>query len=174
MPKRKLVAARRRGEPLSVRIDPKTRYGLELLSRLQRRSVTGVVEWAIAEALRNSTIADAGGRELTVEAALSDAWSVNELERLISLWESYTHLLTFDEERLVMVLLKTAALWHDANRRKYSLFRWAEVQPAWESLKPIAEAAAERTTVVGLTHDELKQAGLEALDPPFEVDDLPF
>ena len=174
MPKRKSATSRRRGEPLSVRIDPKTRYGLELLSRLQRRSVTGVVEWAIAEALRNSTIADSGGRELTVEAALSGAWSVNELERLIALWESYAHLLTFDEERLVAVLVKTPALWHDANRRGYRQFRWSEVQPAWEALRPIATEAAERATIIGLTNDELKQAGLSSLVVTFEDDELPF
>jgi len=173
MPKRKSATSRRRGEPLSVRIDPKTRYGLELLSRLQRRSVTGVVEWAIAEALRNSTIADSGGRELTVEAALSGAWSVNELERLIALWESYAHLLTFDEERLVAVLVKTPALWHDANRRGYRQFRWSEVQPAWEALRPIATAAAERATIVGLTDDELTQAGLGPLVVRF-ADEIPF
>lgn len=174
MPKRKSSTSQRRGEPLSVRIDAKTRYGLELLSRIQRRSVTGVVEWAIGEALHNSEMFDSKGRTLTVEAALSALWSVNELERLLSLWDSYPHLLTFDEERLIAVLVGTHALWHAHEGANYAAFRWATVLPAWEKLKPIASKAAERPVVIGLTDDELGQSGLGQVVKDAEAEQIPF
>ncbi|NNC24221.1 hypothetical protein HKX42_10290 [Salinisphaera sp. USBA-960] len=152
----------KRSAALSIRVDEKTKYGLELLSRIQRRSVTGVVEWAVAQAFSNCTLEmDTGGKS-SLDNALNAMWSVNELERVILLAEHAYWLLTYDEERMVEVLRRTKALWGD-HRLSHKVFDFSEVLPAWEKLRPIVMEAAERPVIVGLTKDELRQAGI---DPP--------
>lgn len=173
--KKAATATTRKGEPLSIRIDPKVRYGLELLARSQRRSVTGVVEWSIAEAFRNQKTTrmaweNGGWHEMTTsfDVLLSHVWSVNEVDRLIKLAFVSSDLLTFEEDRMSRVLLNTPELWRDwgegLNPSKFKMFHALK---HWDKLRPILVRAADRSTVVGLTDEELTDAGLGELVIPF-------
>lgn len=151
--------ATRKGDPLSIRIDPKVRYGLELLSRTQRRSVTGVAEWSILQAFHNEKITVEGGREIPFEHFLSWVWSVNEVDRLIKLYFHGPELLTFEEERMARVIVATPMLWNGKDRSIES-FELDFALENWDTAKPVIAAAAERPVVTGLTEDDLKAAGL--------------
>lgn len=170
--KKAAPAAQRKGEPLSIRIDPKVRYGLELLSRAQRRSVTGVVEWAIAEAFRNETVpmiesVKDGMRKTTVQpfnSYLLSVWSVNEVERWLHLYRYSPDLLTYEEARMIRVLDATGELWADPgimdHMGKPGRFKLVPVLERWEQLRPILVEASERDPVRALTRDDLERAGL--------------
>lgn len=158
------VVAQRKGEPLSIRIDPKVRYGLELLARRQRRSVTGVVEWSIVEAFRNETISDDHGNDVSFEIALEKMlWALNEPERLLRLYFGFQSLMTFDEERMAAVLVATKVLWTRSDERHFDCFEWAAVLSHWETLRPKVVAASQKPTVTGLSDLEARMGGLQGL-----------
>lgn len=163
-------ASTKKTEALSIRIEPRMRYGLEILSRLQRRAVTGVVEWSIAQAFQNEIARDLQGNDVAFETALNRLWSPNEPERLLALRFYYPSLLTYEEERLVKVLTTTEVLW-SAKEPSYRSFEWDIVLPVWEKLKPILQQASERSVITGLSDSELAKSGLvitgSKLDIPF-------
>lgn len=146
-------------DALSIRIDPRLRYGLELLARQQRRSVTGVVEWAIERALRDESITDQGG---TFAEALRDLWSPNEFERLVYLATKYPDLMTYEESRMWRVILDTEDFWLD---RKRYIFN-DDVVELWDRLKPLLISASEKSVVIGLTREQLRRIDVD-LSIPF-------
>lgn len=77
-------------EIVTVRLNPELRFGLELLSRQQHRTLSGVVEWALDQILSR--------RE---GFNLDKVWDVDEADRLKKLAEYYPHLLNFDEQKKV-------------------------------------------------------------------------
>lgn len=157
----------RKSEVLSLRIDPRLKYGLDLLARQQRRSVTGVVEWVIGETFRKEPINDADGRERAFSEAVEVLWSENELERLLKLWFFYPSLLSYEESRMVNVLLRSWDLWVKGANQAYNRFKWFEVLPKWELLKPVLEEAAQRPVITGLTDADYETVGLEYSQIPF-------
>lgn len=164
---KKAPAVRRKSDALSIRIDPRLKYVLELAARVQRRAVTGVVEWAITEALADTKVTDKDGRQWPLMDASGLVWSDNELERLMGMWFNFPSLLTYEESRIVEVITRTHELWIDGVPMRYIDLKWKDALEAWPKLKQQLEIAANRPTLAGLTDDDLKQAGLEYLILPF-------
>lgn len=163
------MATAKKSEALSVRIDPRMKYGLDLLARHQRRAVTGVVEWCLSEVFRVESVPGAKGRSYTIDDAIRITWSENELERLLALWFEFPTLLSYEESRMVNTLLRTLSLWVQFEPTRINNFRWNEVLPHWNKFKPVLAKAATRNPLVGLQEDDFKAAGIEHL-----WDALPF
>ena len=151
----------RKTEVLSVRIDPRTRYGLELLSRIQRRSVTGVVEWSIHESLSKELINCE--HNVSVDDGLNRLWYVNEIERLIALAIYYPQLLNFEEFRKWKVIEYTSDFWLIEEPKSFRNFNWEEVLHNWELLAPLIEDATNKNVIRGLTRLELEEAGFKVI-----------
>ncbi|WP_313642322.1 hypothetical protein [Stenotrophomonas sp.] len=152
----------RKTEALSIRIDPRSRYGLELLARIQRRSTTGVVEWVLQEAFKSEVFdnSDMNRSALHLDEALDSLWQLNEVERLVALAIAKPQLLTFEESRIWKVLKDTAAFWKTQQYPDFGAFRWPELLPQWEKIAPLLSEAVERNIVRGLTDAELSAAGV--------------
>ncbi|EJP76835.1 hypothetical protein [Stenotrophomonas maltophilia] len=162
----------RKTEVLSIRIDPRTRYGLELLSRLQRRSATGVVEWAVQEAFAKEDFESYDHGSFSVADVMDDLWHINEIERLVALALRKPQLLTFEESRKWAVLKGTKALWKvDPSTRHvdFRAFNWDLVLPLWERIEPLVDEAAERSVIRGLSQEELLQVGIATVASPKRV-----
>lgn len=94
---------------VSLRIDPRIKYGIDLAARIQKRTVTGVVEWAVERALADVKMpidfmveGHHGKPELPAPQSVFDAvtdrlWSPDEATRVIRLAFEYPSLLTFEE-----------------------------------------------------------------------------
>ena len=52
---------------VSLRIDPKIKFAIELLAREQKRSITGVIEWAVMQALQGQIVRTPSGNEITID-----------------------------------------------------------------------------------------------------------
>lgn len=168
MATKKKSQASSKTDALSIRIDPRLRYGLELLSRVQRRSVTGVVEWAIENALRTEQVDPLSEYSSTFAQAVTSTWSPNEPERLQNLAKNYPDLMTYEESRLWRVLAETEPLRAGTGSRSTLLM--SVVNQQWEKLKPLLQEAAERPVLVGLTEEALKAGGVD----PDPFPDIPF
>ena len=155
----------RKTEAISVRIDPVTRYGLELLGRIQRRPIAGVVGWSIHQAFADTTIKNNAGEEVAFPLVMSTLWACGELERLLTIRLIYPSLLNSDEERLSRVLLETRCLWVNPNEdvRYFNGFRWSEVLPHWDALRPVLFQTLTGRAVVPLSEEELRRAKLTHL-----------
>lgn len=86
-----------RKEPLSLRIEPKIKYLIEIASRVQRRNISNYVEYVIEESLKNVEIE----KDKSIYEVSRDIWSENEGERLMLLEDKYPDLLTFEEIALL-------------------------------------------------------------------------
>ncbi|MDA0781240.1 MAG: hypothetical protein PQ612_00060 [Rickettsiales bacterium] len=100
------VMQQTKAESITVRLDPKIRYGLELLARKQRRNLSSVVEWALQKAIHDPVdgLYDEKSDKLNF---LNFLWDVEESDRLYQLATCRPELLTFEEEKLVKVITES-------------------------------------------------------------------
>jgi len=88
-----------RTEVLTMRLDRRLRYLLEVVSRQQRRTVSSYIEFAISQAIEREQIRPSGSDVWTTVGSEAEyLWDVDEDERLKRLAQRYPHLLNFDEQ----------------------------------------------------------------------------
>ena len=106
-----------RSETVTVRLDPKLRYLAELAARLQRRTLSSYIEWAIEGSLDNNVLkADpSDGRGPSIRDEAEALWDVDEADRFAKLALSYPHLLTHDEQVLWKFIRESYPLWGDGS-----------------------------------------------------------
>lgn len=89
-----------KSETLTIRLDPKSRFMLEFLSRLKGQTITTVVERAIAEAAgREKVTVDSLHHSGVDEKTWRNFWSVSEAERALNLARLPDVHPTYEEER---------------------------------------------------------------------------
>lgn len=154
----KIAALDRKTESLSIRIDPRLRYALELLSRHQRRAVTGVVEWIIDRTLRDETVT-LNGNDASFADAMRHLWHPNELNRIVALALHAPELLTYEESRLWRVIYDSPTFWQGPNRRLNDLMA-SEMTKHWDKLKPLIVRHAEASVIKPIFLDDIEAAGI--------------
>lgn len=99
-------------ESLTVRMSARTRYGLELLARRQRRTLASLIEWLGTEALHNQSLTTLTGESKPVTQALDDGlWDPLEPDRVIALARRHTDLLAYDEQLVWKVIMNEPSFW---------------------------------------------------------------
>ncbi len=83
----KKVGRTTKTESLTLRVSPRTRYLMDVMGRIQRRSLTAVIEAAVES---YATEAES--------SLVAHTWSTDEGERLLNLYSKAPHLCSFDEE----------------------------------------------------------------------------
>lgn len=118
-------------ETLAVRIDAKEKYGLEILSRIQRRSLTSLVEYTINQKLREYLVItepqqSSFFKNKTYEpgCVLDDIWSDDEVMRLVLLLDFAPQLLTFEESLIWKLVKDNAIYWIGKLDEKTSTYTW--------------------------------------------------
>lgn len=108
MTRQKNTPSQGKAESITVRLDPKIRYGLELLARKQHRNLSSVVEWALQKAINDP---EQGliekGKDKQEFHLLPALWDVEESDRLYQMATMRADLLTFEEERLVKTIIES-------------------------------------------------------------------
>jgi len=94
-----------KGEVITVRLSPKLKYALELLSRKQHRTQSAVVTWAIQEMMNNTEYGlikvNIRGTKFSVDNMLEVLWDVHPADRLVKLATHWSELMTYEEEKLI-------------------------------------------------------------------------
>jgi hypothetical protein len=129
-----------RSEVVTIRVDPKIRFGLELLSRKQYRNLSSVVEWAINEAIKG----DQGIEDLDF------IWDIEEADRFVKLAILYPNLLAYEEQILWKLLRENGILWkgrYDANNDwtwvcQLDTAIFEQIRKYYESFKKVAAGQA--------------------------------
>lgn len=96
-------AKRAKTETLSLRLDPKTRFMLDIVSRIKGQSITIIVERAIHDAADSTNISvetDSYGN-VTRSTTWKDYWSPVEGVRLLNLLIEEDYRKSFEEEEIL-------------------------------------------------------------------------
>lgn len=98
---------------VSLRIDPKTKYLIDLLARDQKRTITGVIEWAIERAAAQERFDN--DSNTFYDEVIDDLWSTDESIRLITLALSKPSLLDYDQTRIWETIQASPDFWRISN-----------------------------------------------------------
>lgn len=115
MAKNKPNQGARKTESLTLRMDPKIKFLIEVISRVRRQSITGVVEAAMEETAFDLEVPyfDEGKVEAhALGAIFSEIWSTDESELFINMCFHLPTLMTYEEQRL-WETIKISPAFHD-------------------------------------------------------------
>lgn len=109
-----------RSETVTVRLDPELRYLAEIAARVQRRTLSSFIEWAILDSLSRVKIDESTDQSTTVADVARKLWDVDEADRFVKLAIIAPHLLNYDEQKLWKLIKENGAVWkgyydHDDN-----------------------------------------------------------
>lgn len=129
-----------RSETVTVRLDPELRYLAEIASRIQRRTLSSYIEWAILKSLELNVLGDNAPEDMrTVADRAGDLWDVDEADRFVKLGIHAPHLLNYDEQRLWKLIRENGALWKGSYTNEHHLGEWhwylIESQVNWDRLR---------------------------------------
>jgi hypothetical protein len=102
---------------VTVRLDPKLRYWVEIAARCQRRTVSSYIEWAVNDSLSSIRLPDGFGgmnNGKSLSEIAEDLWSVDESERLARLAIFQPELLTHEEQLLWKLICDRGLPWKGA------------------------------------------------------------
>jgi hypothetical protein len=141
-----------RSETVTVRLDPKLNYLCELAARLQRRTKSSFIEWAVAESLSGIPLPDVWNQadwDSREPASLQDKavelWHVDEADRVVSLALTAPLLLSHDEQLIWKHVKENGYVWK--GRYKNNEWEWDlnegslirdRLRKHWEHFKDVA------------------------------------
>ncbi|MFY1030845.1 hypothetical protein [Pseudomonas asiatica] len=133
---------------VGIRIDPKIKFALDMMGRLQMRSLTAVIEWSIANAMSQQPLIGRNG-QTTVTQAIDAIWSTDESVRFLAMCFDFPGLLTYDEMRIWDTIKASPELWitQVASEYRDHLFD-EEVRKHWSDIKEHVEQHRNSPTVI--------------------------
>lgn len=96
---------------VSLRIDPKSKYLIDLLAREQKRTITGVIEWALDRAAMDTSFYSDMNDSRSYAEVIDSLWSTDESVRLIKLAITKPGLLDYDEMRVWETIRASKDFW---------------------------------------------------------------
>jgi hypothetical protein len=111
-----------RTETVTIRLDPKMRYLAELASRVQRRSLSSYIEWAIDRSFDH--VPFPGRENATLADMASQLWDVDEPDRFVTLAIEFPDLLNHEEQKRWKLIRENGALWAGAYAPKHGKKQW--------------------------------------------------
>lgn len=141
---------------VGIRIDPKIKFALDIMGRLQKRSLTAVIEWAISQAIVQQS-ADFNGTSLST--VLDKVWSTDESARLVMLAIHLPEALTYDELRIWETIKASSYFWRkypdssfDTTPDKLDL---AAVRAGWHDLLNHVERYKTSATIAPIAEENI-------------------
>lgn len=117
-----------RSQVVTVRLDPRIRYGVELAARKHRRTASSFIEWAIEQALEMVVIREAENQRqqpVTAQDAQNQVWDVDEPDRFAELAINFPELLNHEEQVLWKLIRECGFLWRGNWRRQGDREFWS-------------------------------------------------
>ncbi len=156
----------KRNQVITVRLDPKLKFGAELAARRQRRTLSSYIEWAIEQSLQNIKIDGIA----TAFSAMNDVWHVEEADKFINFAFKFPELLNYDEERLWQLIIEHEYFWRCLKRSNghISYGCWTStilhfrVREQWETLHEIIEGTRNE--------DEIPEEPLDCVESDQPLD----
>lgn len=104
-----------KGQTLTIRATERMKFELDILSRIQHRSITAILEYLVAQAVEEGITWEKVGTEPDADAGqrrlIDCLWSPNKTERLANLAQYAPSLLSFEEEFALRAITGQPAYW---------------------------------------------------------------
>lgn len=105
-----------KSDVITLRLNPKLKYGVELLSRKQHRTISSLVTWAIEQAINNSEDGlrknlSKGLKVAEPKQMLDILWDFDPADRLVKLANHWPELMDFFDEMLVKAIKNNGWGW---------------------------------------------------------------
>lgn len=155
---------------VSLRIDPRIKYGIDLAARVQKRTVTGVVEWAVERALSDVkmpvdfTVVGRQGKPVlpepqsVLDAVIERLWSPDEATRLMRLAFECPSLLTFEEGLIWESIRLSPPFWRFTPRVVAEASPWKNAR--LEVVSKYWDTLVERVRAEGIVQVSFEDVGL--------------
>lgn len=165
---------------VSLRIDPKTKYLIDLLARDQKRTITGVIEWAIERAAAQVQFDQNSGTYYN--DMIDELWSTDEATRLTALALHKPSLLDYDQMRIWETVKASPDLWRSGYMPSPNLPIHAHalevgiIRRYWDSIVEHVDQFRHSPAVKPfvLTSEQKKEAGISDSNFDDFPDELPF
>ena len=167
-----------RSEVVTIRLDPRLRYGVELAAHKHRRTTSSFIEWAIENALGQVVIRedDQGQWSITADDVLNKVWDVDEPDRFAKLAINFPELLSHEEQVLWKLIRECGLLWRGSYVQRGSIEEWTwkireeslileSLREYWDTFKSVAQG--------DLPNDKLPKWVREKPQVDFD-DEIPF
>jgi len=115
-------------ETLTLRLDPKTKYAIELLARSQKRTLAGAIEWAVERSLSTQMVDTVFGDQ-PLRTVVDETWYPDDLVGVATLGAHAPHLLNHHEACIWAVIKATPVLYMEiknAQGKMVYMHQWAE------------------------------------------------
>lgn len=141
---------------VGIRIDPKIKFALDIMGRLQKRSLTAVIEWAISQAIDQQST-DVNGTSLST--VLDNVWSTDESVRLVMLAINLPEALTYDELRIWETIKASSYFWLNypdgTFSNRHDDLSLSSVRSGWRDLLEHVEKHRNSATIVPIRDEDI-------------------
>ena len=129
-------------EQLTVRLDPKYRFGINMMARANHQSLAEAVQWAVKTALHTVKVNSCG----TLGTLVDRVWGKLGFELLWRTWELEPNLLTLEERSIVRLVKQSDDLFLPGARRQPD---FAFIDAHYDALKALSTLWMD----MGYTHE---------------------
>ena len=144
---------------VGIRIDPKIKFSLDIMGRLQKRSLTAVIEWAISNAIANQKVDLDPTVTLSLDFVIDRIWSTDESTRFANLCFDMPQALTYDELRKWETIKVSSVFWYTRPDGSYDVgdeyINLSALRSGWHSLGEHVEKYKSSTTVVPIYESQI-------------------
>lgn len=146
---------------VTIRIEPRLRYGAEIAARKQRRTLSAFMEAAIEEALERMP----ANLMESFKDELITLWDVDEADRFVKLAVTHPELLTYTEEVLWKLLRENGWVWKGHHDRQTGKWTWnvgvesmsvKNLRDTYQNFVAVAEGRAAKSTLPTWTEYKAK------------------
>jgi len=161
MAKNKPNQGARKTETLTLRLDPKAKFLIELMARERRQSITGVVESAIMAFAEQHTATaciydESTGTNKDQVISLSrladEIWSTDDSSLFHTFGHVAPHLMDYEEQRLLEIIYASPVFWlqypHGTDDDQSMDIDGKVLRKYWHELLAHAEATDKSSTVI--------------------------
>lgn len=153
-------ARKTKTESLTVRLSPKAKFALELMARIQNRTISAAVEWSLSSAIANVRAPrTASFNPIPLSELVDEVWSTDEAMRLAKLAFESPALLTYEELRTWETIEASEPFWLAGCRGQASALLRDRLRDNWSVLLAHVQKHEQSATVIPIAEEELS--------PPF-------
>ncbi len=140
---------------VTIRVDPRLHYLVDLAARRQRRTVSSFLEWAAEKALDAVLLGEGTDKAHSVGGWASRLWDIDPIKRFLTLAFEFRDLMTFEEQELWTLIQNNGHLWkgdYDSGEYRWSTNRLEHLfidrlRENWDKFKAVAEGKADLPTL---------------------------
>ena len=181
---------KKKSEVVTVRLDPRLKYLAEIAARKQRRTLSGYIEWAVEQSLKQVLLHEGDGYNGNDNITVADAqnnivlWDVDEAERVTKLAFHFPELLSYEEQLIWRLVRDCGYVWKGSYKNPDNEWMWTideskivwdRLRDHWDTFKQVADGRLTKDSLPKWNKTNNASVPSKGWEPPPDIDDeIPF